>query len=143
MKKYDNLRTILEKMSSYELSNVETFVKELKENKYKEERINVRNDYEKGKEARKRAEEKFQTLVPSIRIWLLKNLKQGDIITCKGYKGYKKVVQVNENSVFSMCGYMRKGKFDSNGYGSENTLEYVTAILRDGSWKKVKDLLNS
>lgn len=105
------------------------------------ERVESIKKYKDNSVARKRAKQKFEEFVPKIKAYLLANLKAGDIITCKGYTGAKQVVSLNDSQVLCMCGWFRKGEFILSGYGSSTSLEYVTAILRDGKFVKLKDLI--
>jgi len=102
--------------------------------------VKIIKNYRKAQESRERAKKKFEGLIPKITNWVDKNLKPGDIIQCKGYRGVKKVVDVRDY-VYAICGWMRKGEFIPNGSGSSTTIHYVTHILKDGKFIKIIDLI--
>lgn len=128
--------------SYQELEKIEKEIKNLKLIKGNEHVISLREKYRKNKAAADKAAENFNRIKPFIVDWLYLNLKPGDIITCKGYKGFKKVTELRGNtSVYAMCGHFRSGNFIPNGSGSETTLYYVTEIYKDGKFQKIKDLV--
>lgn len=101
-----------------------------------------KNKYLKGVEARKRAREKFDKIRPAIEEYVKTNLKTGDIIKCKGYRGEKEVVRIENNNVIALCGnYFIKKGFRTNGAGSETHVSNVTEMLIDGKFRKIKDLI--
>jgi hypothetical protein len=98
------------------------------------------NKWKKNQAATGRAKEKFNRIKPLITEYVKNNIKAGDIIRTKGYRGVKKVTEI-DGDVYAMCGNMYKGQFNPNGSGSSTTIYYVTEVLRDGKFVKIKDLI--
>lgn len=103
-------------------------------------RQEARAKYIKNKEIRNRAKEKFRLLAPKITEWVKENIKPGDLIKTKGYRGVKEVVKI-DGDVHALCGRynVQKRLFIPNGSGSATTIYYVTEVFRNGKWIKIKD----
>ena len=78
---------------------------------------------------------------PTITKWVLENIKVGDILTCKGYNGHKRVIEITSNNVYASCGSFRKGEFIHNGCASNTSIYNITGIFLDGKFQKIKDLI--
>lgn len=138
--KLNEIQIAATSLSYSDLEKLESFVKKTRMAKWQEEREERNRKYLKGVEQRERAKKKYAEIAWDFRKWLKDTLKPGDIIKCKGYSKLKKVVEVRGDYVFCMCGWFWKGQFESNGYGSENGLDYVTHIFKDGEFQKSMDL---
>ena len=124
--------------------SIEQLEKELNERKAELEK-KKKEQYEKRAKSsalsREKAKKKFEELAPKIKQYLFSNLKEGNIIECKGYRGVKQVTKVTKDDVLAMCGWMRKGQMYYNGSGSSTSIENVTHILKEGKFVKVLDLM--
>ena len=140
MKRLDKIQAELPSLSYMELENLEKFVKDLRMRKWQEERELRNKKYLKGVEQRERAQRAYQEIAFEFRQFLRDTLVPGDIIRCKGYSKHKKLVEFKGDWAISLCGWYRKNEFQSNGYGSENHLDYVTHVLRNGKFEKTMDL---
>ena len=109
----------------------------------RKEREESKKRYLANRESRERAKQKQLQLEPFITAYVKRELKEGDYIQCKGYRGVKKVVELTDNSVIAICGWVNRKshKFEPNGSGSQSSLSNVTEILKEGKWQKVKDLI--
>lgn len=141
MKKIDEIQIALTELTSSELYKLESWIKNLKNIKWKEEAESRKSLYLKRLEARERAKEKLDTMKPTITKWVLENIKVGDILTCKGYNGHKRVIEITSNNVYASCGSFRKGEFIHNGCASNTSIYNITGIFLDGKFQKIKDLI--
>jgi len=130
-------KELILKMNLDELAEIESLIADRKNDLSRESESNFR----RNQKYREKSKREFESLAPKLEKWLLENLKAGSIIRCKAYKREKKVLEVSPDSVLALCGSYRKGKFESDIYSSSTWLRYVTEILVNGKFVKVKELM--
>lgn len=135
------IKNMLSYCTSKELDSIRSAITDMIDKNFDKYMEAAKKKYEMNLQTRLRAKKKFEAQIPKITAWLESNLKTGDIVTCKGYNGYKKVIEIKDGDLFAFCGHFRKGEFENSGYGSQSAIYNITHIFRNHKFETVKELM--